>query len=134
MFVTRITAPHRVVSLPFLSALGYINAVLSPLVSGDPAGATVATLSVQNTDDASFTWSLIDDAGGAFDINPTTGDLTTTAAKAQSGVYVVVVQAVGSPSGETFKRKLVFVIEAPSSFLEFLMLAEGLVEQELYEG
>lgn len=108
MQVTSVTR-RRVVNGPWRRVGPYISAILSSIESGDLAGTTVATLSVANSDDVSFAWSLLIDANGDFEINQTTG-VVTLAVSAFAGVYPITIQAIGSPSGELVSRALIIVV------------------------
>lgn len=134
MRVTTVT-DVRVVSSRLWRFGALISAVLSSLFSNAPAGSTVATLSVQGSDDSSFTWSLTNNIGGAVQINTTTGEVTLVSSLS-AGVYSFGVQVVGSPSGNTTTKTVLInvaePIETPGVKITVPAQTETLVDFPLY--
>jgi predicted extracellular nuclease len=85
-----------------------------------PAGTVVGTVSATDADGDTLVYSLVDDAGGKFVIDPATGVVTTTEAFDHEAVseYELVVRAT-DPDGAFAEQKLTIAVsdvnEAPAA-------------------
>jgi VCBS repeat-containing protein len=87
-----------------------------------PAGTVVGTISASDADGDILTYVLVDDAGGRFALDPSTGQLTTTAAldfEAQAA-WTIVARAT-DPDGASVERSIEIQVgdvnEAPADLV-----------------
>ena len=85
-----------------------------------PAGTLVGNVSASDLDGDTLTYTLVDDAGGLFDLDPTSGALTTTASfdYEQDSAFTIVVRAT-DPDGASVDQSIEIAVndlnEAPEN-------------------
>jgi len=97
-------------------------AITSPLIVNEnaPVGTAVGTVVGEDSDDATFTYSLLEDAGGRFAIDGNTGTITVLDGSqldheisTSHQITVEVLDAAGLSHNENFNVSVVGVNEAP---------------------
>jgi uncharacterized protein len=103
-----------------------------------PAGTLVGTVSASDIDEDVLAYTLVDDAGGLFDIDAATGALTTAAAldfEARSS-YQVTVRAT-DPDGLSTERTLTISVndlnEAPTANGDAVAVDENAISGNLWD-
>lgn len=110
---------HRGVSIGTVPPSGTLQAEVFDLVEGvsQPGDDAVQFTAMSNTADTTWVYSLIDDAGGVFQIDSGTGLVTIAPGQVVvAGTYEIQGQAVGNVTGLTLQR----LVQVPVRAIEIM--------------